>query len=119
MLKEVKMTEIPRRFTRFVEEFPEVADAYEKLTGAVQNSGPLDEKTKALIKLAISTGARMEGAVHSHTKKAIKSGASPLEIRQVALLSMPTIGMPNAMAALSWIDDILDEIEKNTQARNV
>jgi hypothetical protein len=28
-------------------------------------------------------------------------------MRQVALLSLPTIGLPSMMAALSWIDDII------------
>ena len=49
----------------------------------------------------------MEGAVHSHTRKAIIAGASHEEIRHVAILSLPTIGLPSMMAALSWIDDVL------------
>jgi alkylhydroperoxidase/carboxymuconolactone decarboxylase family protein YurZ len=69
----------------------------------------LDEKTRALIKLAISTGARLEGAVHSHVRKAVKVGASKEEMRQVALLALPTIGLPSMMASLSWIDDIIEE----------
>jgi AhpD family alkylhydroperoxidase len=112
------MAGIPKRYKRFMEEFPEVAEAYEKLGDAVHKAGPLDEKTRALIKLAVSTGARMEGAVHSHTRKALKSGVTKEEIRQVAMLSMPTIGMPNAMAALSWIDEILDESEKEPAVKN-
>lgn len=75
---------------------------------AVHKAGPLDDKTRALIKLAISTGARLEGAVHSHVRKAIKAGATKEEMFQVALLSLPTIGLPSMMAALSWIDDIIE-----------
>ncbi len=71
--------------------------------------GPLDDKTRALIKLAISTGARFEGAVHSHTRKAIKAGCTKEEIRHAVMLSLPTIGLPSMMAALSWADDILDD----------
>ncbi|MGE5680056.1 MAG: carboxymuconolactone decarboxylase family protein [Bacillota bacterium] len=113
------MNGIPKRFRRFMEEYPQVADAYEKLGDAVHQAGPLDEKTRALIKLAVSTGARMEGAVHSHTKKALKAGATKEEIRHVAMLSLPTIGLPNAMAALSWIDDILDETNNEHTVKNV
>lgn len=109
---EYKMSQVPKRFQRFTEEFPTVAKAYEELGDAVHNAGPLDEKTRALIKLAISTGARLEGAVHSHTRKAIKSGCTPDELRQVALLSLPTIGLPSMMAALSWVDDILEDKKK-------
>lgn len=107
-MKENKMSQIPKRFLKFTEDYPEVAKAYEQLGGAVHNAGPLDEKTRALIKLAISTGARLEGAVHSHTRKAINAGCTAEEMRQIALLALPTIGLPSMMAALSWIDDIIE-----------
>ncbi len=102
------MAQVPKRYLKFKEDYPEVLNAYEQMGDAVHNAGPLDEKTRALIKLAISTGARLEGAVHSHTRKAVKAGASKEELRQVALLSLPTIGLPSMMAALSWIDDIIE-----------
>jgi len=102
------MSEIPKRYTQFKEDFPEVASAYESMGDAVHKAGPLDEKTRSLIKLAISTGARLEGAVHSHVRKAIKAGATKEEMRQVALLALPTIGLPSMMAALSWIDDVIE-----------
>ena len=102
------MSQMPKRFQKFTEDYPLVAKAYEELGDAVHAAGPLDEKTRALIKLAISTGARLEGAVHSHARKALKAGCTAEEMRQVAVLSLPTIGLPSMMAALSWIDDILE-----------
>ncbi len=51
-----------------MEEHPAIATAYESLGTAVHAGGPLDDKTRALIKLGISTGARLEGALHSHAK---------------------------------------------------
>ena len=102
------MSQIPKRFKKFTEDYPAVAKAYEKMGDAVHAAGPLDEKTRALIKLAISTGARLEGAVHSHTRKAIGVGCTADELKHVALLSLPTIGIPSMMAALSWIDDIIE-----------
>ncbi|HED08885.1 MAG TPA: carboxymuconolactone decarboxylase family protein [Ignavibacteria bacterium] len=103
------MSKIPKRYMKFKEDYTEVAEAYESMGDAVHKAGPLDDKTRALIKLAISTGARLEGAVHSHTRKALKVGATPEELRQVALLSLPTIGLPSMMAALSWIDDVVED----------
>lgn len=100
---------IPKRFQKFTEDYPDVAKAYEELGGAVHNAGPLDEKTRALIKLAISSGARLEGAVHSHARKALKAGVTKEEMRHAVMLALPTIGLPSMMAALSWIDDILDK----------
>jgi 4-carboxymuconolactone decarboxylase len=105
---ELNMTEIPKRYKKFQNDYPDAANAYEKMGEAVHKAGPLDDKTRALIKLAISTGARLEGAVHSHTKKAIKAGATQEEIHHVILLALPTIGLPSTMAAFSWVDDILE-----------
>ena len=102
------MSQIPKRFKKFTEDYPALAKAYEEMGNAVHAAGPLDDKTRALIKLAISTGARLEGAVHSHTRKAIASGCTADELRHVVLLSLPTIGLPSMMAALSWIDDIIE-----------
>ena len=99
---------IPKRYKQFKQEFPDVIQAYEAMGTAVHQAGPVDEKTRALIKVAISTGARLEGAVHSHTRKALAAGATREELRHVALLSLPTIGLPSMMAALSWVDDVLD-----------
>ncbi len=102
------MTQIPKRFLQFTEDYPVVAGAYEELGNAVHKAGPLDEKTRALVKLAISIGARLEGAVHAHVRKALKAACTAEEIRHVALLALPTIGFPAMMAALSWVDDILE-----------
>lgn len=105
------MSQIPKHFKKFTEDYPSVAKAYEQMGDAVHTAGPLDEKTRVLIKLAISTGARLEGAVHSHARKALNAGCTAAEMRHVALLSLPTIGLPSMMAALSWIDDILNPKE--------
>jgi 4-carboxymuconolactone decarboxylase len=102
------MPKPPKRFQKFTSDYPDVARAYEDLGTAVHAAGPLDARTRALVKLGISTGARLEGAVHSHVRKAIEAGVEPEELRQVALLALPTIGLPSMMAALSWIDETID-----------
>ena len=102
------MPQIPKRYLKFKEDYSDVANAYESMGNAIHNAGPLDEKTRALIKLAISTGARLEGAVHSHVRKAVSKGATKEEMHHVALLALPTIGFPSMMAALSWIDEIIE-----------
>ncbi len=102
------MPKPPKRFRKFTEDFPAVASAYEQVGSAVHAAGPLDEKTRALIKLGISIGARLEGAVHSHVRKALEAGVTPDELRHAALLALPTIGLPSMMAGLSWIDETID-----------
>lgn len=103
------MPQLPKRFEKFQNDYPAFAETYEQLGKAVHSSGPLEDKTRSLIKLAISTGAGLEGAVHSHTRKAIELGITKEEIRQTVLLALPTIGLPPTMAAMSWVDDVLDK----------
>ena len=103
---------VPKRFKKFKEDFPQVASAYEALGDAVHNAGPLDDKTRALVKLGISAGARLEGGFHSHVRKAIDAGVTKEEMVHAVLLALPTIGLPSMMAALSWIDDVFDKEKK-------
>lgn len=110
------MAKLPKRFLKFTKDFPDVTAAYESLGEAVHSAGPLDEKTRALIKIGISAGARLEGAVHAHVRKALAAGVTPAEIRHAVLLSLPTIGLPSMMAALSWVEDTL-EAERSTRKK--
>ncbi|MEK9138419.1 MAG: carboxymuconolactone decarboxylase family protein [Bacteroidota bacterium] len=103
------MSKPPKRFQQFTKDYPSVAKGYETLGKAVHAAGPLDEKTRALVKLGISIGAKLEGAVHSHVRKALDAGVRPDELHHAAVLALPTMGLPSMMAALSWIDDTLAE----------
>jgi AhpD family alkylhydroperoxidase len=91
-----------------IKQYPEVWKAYQDFGEACSDAGPLDEKTVRLVKLALAVGAKSEGAVHSHTRRALKQGISPEELRQVALLAVTSIGWSPSMAALSWIQDVVD-----------
>ena len=95
-------------FERFMKEFPKAHAAYERLGEACHTSGPLDAKTRELVKLGMSIAARSEGAVHSHVGKALDAGASPAEIRHAVLLAIPTLGLPTTVAAFTWVNDILN-----------
>lgn len=99
--------ELPPSYAGFQEDYPAVFAAYEQLGLAVHAAGPLDGGTRALIKLALAVGVGAEGAVHAHTRKCLAAGHSAEAIRQVVLLAIPTAGFPAAMAALSWVNDIL------------
>ena len=99
---------LPVSYAAFQQEYPAVYAAYEQLGMAVHAQGPLDPATRSLIKLALAVGIGAEGAVHAHTRKCLDAGHSPEAIRQVVLLAIPTVGFPAAMAALSWVNDILD-----------
>jgi 4-carboxymuconolactone decarboxylase len=100
--------QLPKRFLKFQQDHPALYRAYEQLGNAARNAGPLDNKTRELVRLAIAVGNRHEGAVHSHTRRALEAGATPEELRHVALLAVTSIGFPNMMAALSWVEDVLN-----------
>jgi len=103
------MTEkLPKTYKDFTSRYQTIWKAYDQLGAAVHQQGPLDEKTRDLVKLGMAVGAQLEGAVHSHTRKALSSGATPEEIRHVVLLALPTIGFPSMMAAMTWVEDELE-----------
>lgn len=88
--------------------YPQIWKAYSDLGEACANAGPLDQKSLRLIKLALAIGAASEGATHSHTRRAIAAGITSDELKQVAMLAVPTLGFPRAVAALTWIEDVTD-----------
>lgn len=100
--------QLPKPFVQMQENYPQIAAAYDSLGEAAGAAGPLDESAQHLVKLGMSIAAGLEGATHSHTRRALQAGVSPDAIRQVALLAITTLGMPRAMMGLTWIDDILD-----------
>lgn len=98
---------LPANLANLVADYPELWGAYQALGKASAEAGPLDAKTRRLVKLALAVGAHSEGAVHSHARRCRSEGVTPEEMRQVILLSITTLGFPAAMAGLSWIEDIL------------
>ena len=99
----------PRRWQRFAARYPSVAAAYDTLSDACRHAGPLDEKSVALAKLAVSVGGSIDRTVHIHAKKALRAGVSPDALVQVAVIAMPTIGLARALDALRWIDESIEE----------
>src|SRR5262245_44912877 len=95
---------LPGRFLEFQKKFPSVYQAYDALGAATAAAGPLDGKARALVKLAIAVGGQMEGAVHSHTRRALEAGSTPEEIRHLVLLSTTTLGFPSMMKTMSWVE---------------
>lgn len=100
--------ELPEQPSDLATNHPDVWDRYAALGQACSEAGPVDGETKRLVKLAMAVGAQSEGAVHSHVRRGLDEGVSPEALKHVAILSIPTVGFPEAMAALSWIDDLTD-----------
>ena len=86
---------------------PKIWEVYNALAKECSTAGPLSERERRLVKLALAAGSGSEGAVHSHTRRALDEGLLPEDLRHVALLAIPTLGFPKALAALTWIEDYL------------
>ncbi len=100
---------LPKIFENFSNKFPEVLKDYQQLGKTCRAAGPLEPKFQDLIKLGIAVGANSRGAVRSHTRKALASGATHEEIIQAVLLSLTTTGFPNMIAAMGWVEAVLNE----------
>ena len=100
---------LPKVYEKFSGKFPEVLRDYKQLGQTCRAAGPLDSKCQDLIKLGIAIGANSRGAVMSSTRKALESGASAEEIAHAVLLSVTTTGFPNMIAALGWVDEVLNK----------
>jgi len=91
---------------------------------AIKNDGTEEQKKRYLPRLASgewlpayalteagsgsdAAAMRSEGALHSHTRRALQAGAEPDEIRHAIILVTSTIGFPQVVAALSWAEDVL------------
>jgi len=106
------MSKPPSYYSGFRSEQPEVVAAYEKLGDAARKAGPLSRAEAELVKLALAAGARIEGAIHSHTRRALEAGVEPAAVRHVALLAITTLGFPQAMAIRAMIEDQLAKPER-------
>ena len=97
----------PSFYLKVSEQYPEVIASVERLGATLRTAGPLEGRTTQLIQLAAAAAMQSEGSVCSHTRRALKAGATPDEIRHTLLLLMATMGFPRAMAALSWAEEEL------------
>jgi alkylhydroperoxidase/carboxymuconolactone decarboxylase family protein YurZ len=100
---------LPKHFQAFKTNFPDVHQSFETLAKACRDQGPLESKTQDLIKLGIAVGQNSKGGVMSNTRKALAAGATRDEIHHAILLSLTTVGFPAMIAALGWVDDVLEK----------
>jgi len=100
---------LPKKYESFSETFPEILRLYQQLGKSCRESGPLKEKCQDLIKLGIAIGANSRGSVMSSVRKALASGSTPEEIAHAVLLSLTTTGFPNMIAALGWVNEVLEK----------
>lgn len=99
--------DFPQWSRQFQKAHRKIWRAFQQLGEECHSAGPLDARTRRLVKIGIATASGSEGAVHSAVRNARAAGVSRDEIRHAILLSITTIGFPHAQAALSWAEDTL------------
>lgn len=98
---------LPKRPEALRRKYPRVWKGFTALAEACHEAGPLDERSRRLVKLGLAIGAGLEGATHSATRNALAAGVSPQELQHAALLGITTLGFPASMRAMSWVADCL------------
>jgi 4-carboxymuconolactone decarboxylase len=106
------MANLPKPYQQFREEHLDLYQAYEKLGAVAANAGPLDAKTRELIKLGMAAANKSMSSVQSHTFRALELGVSPAEIEHALMLGITTLGFPTMMAALTWAKQGIAEHKK-------
>jgi 4-carboxymuconolactone decarboxylase len=106
------VTYLPDIYKEFKQQFPEIAKAYDELAVKCHSWGLLDAKTRRLIKLGIAIGLSSEGGVRSHARRALEEGIAADELRHAVLLAFTTAGFPTMIAAMKWVDEVIDKHKK-------
>jgi 4-carboxymuconolactone decarboxylase len=93
-----------------IEAHPEIYEAYSQFGKAVhEKGGPLDERTRWLIKVAASAALGHPKAQLTHMIKAVDAGCAPAELEHAILLIAPTAGFPRMMEAMERFREFMQE----------
>lgn len=99
---------LPDIYLRFWEKYPSVSDAFHKMAEHEHAAGPLDERSRRLVKLGIAIGSGSRGAVRSQVRQALRSGLGKDEVSHAILLALSTLGLPATVAAYKWMEQVFE-----------
>ena len=88
---------------------PEEMGCFTQFMGSVLKPGKLDLKTKELIALGMGLTARCKYCIGIHVEKALKAGATPEELWEVATVAVMMGGGP-ALTYVAELQQALDEL---------
>lgn len=94
------MKDVHKIFSTFKKDFPGIYRGHQALGKNIhEKSGPLPEKTRWLIKVAVSGASGHALALETHIVRAREAGATEEEIKHALLLLIQTTGFPTFMEA--------------------
>ena len=76
--------------------------------GDVWNRPGLEEKTRSLLNLAMLAALNRESEFKLHVKGALNNGATSDEIKEVLFQVSIYAGVPAALSAFRWVQDVMD-----------
>lgn len=104
------MNIIHENLAYFQKHHPDIYEAYTQYGKAVhEKGGPLEDKTRWLIKIAISATEGHSYALQTHIEKAMDAGVTMEEIEHALVLLAPTAGFPRMMEALLVYREMLQK----------
>lgn len=100
-----------RNLKYLIENHSEIYEAYENFGKLLhEKGGPLDKKTRWLLKVALSTSCQYRYALETHILKALHEGCTKEEIEHAILLVAPTVGFPKMMEGLLVLRKVLQSL---------
>jgi len=116
-MKRKSNNELPGFLQEVIKKYPKIWKSFDSLGNSITElPRGIDKKSQHLVKLGVAIGAGHEGAVHSHARRAKEAGFTNEQIYHAALLAITTTGWPGAIAALSWINDVLMDMKRKKTA---
>lgn len=96
------MKDLHEIFSILKNDFPAIYQGYEALGQLIhEQAGPLPEKIRWLIKIAVSGASGHTISLETHIAKAREAGVTEDEIKHALLLIIQTTGFPMFMEAYS------------------
>ena len=94
--------------TEFTEEFMAFITRY--AWGDVWTRPGLEKKTRSLLNLAMLAALNRESEFKLHVKGALNNGATLEDIKEVLFQVSIYAGVPAALSAFQWAQDVMDEL---------
>ena len=108
------MKEVPGLYAEFRTQFPEIIEKNEELGRMVHDQGPLDEKTRALVKIGIAAASLHLTSVTTQVARAREAGATEDEIMHALLARDPHLRLPDLHAGLPRVQGRIGHVPQAT-----
>lgn len=95
------IADISNNTAKMRKEIPDTMRSFGAMAQAASKAGALNEKTKELIAMALSVGARCDPCIGFHAKALVKYNASRAEVQEMLGMCVYMGGGPSLMYAAS------------------